>query len=77
MCFLISLLPGTIWVVLGYFILFSSTRSQGPVQIFGRILAIWVFILAGFFPIAGAYVTLSGLCPIGAMMQSLHCGAVS
>ena len=77
MCFLFSLIPATIWVVLGYFVLFSSTKSQGPVQIFGRILAIWVFILAALFPMIGAYVTFAGLCPIGAMVESMHSGAGS
>ena len=77
MCFFFSLLPATIWVVLGYFILFSSTKSQGRMQIFGRILAIWIFILAAFFPMVGAYVTFAGLCPMGAMIQSMHSGAGS
>lgn len=77
MCFLFSLIPATLWVILGYFVLFSSTRSQGSVQIFGRILAAWVFILAALFPMIGAYVTYAGLCPIGAMIQSMHSGAAS
>jgi hypothetical protein len=72
MCFFFSLIPATIWVVLGYFVLFSSRKSQGAVQIFGYILAIWVFIIAAFFPAMGAYVTVAGLCPIEAMMQSMH-----
>jgi len=42
MCFFFSFLPATIWVVVGYFILFSSTKTQGGVQMFGRVLAIWV-----------------------------------
>ena len=77
MCFLLSLIPATLWVILGYFILFSSTKAQGRVQVFGRILAVWVFILAAVFPIIGAYVTLAGLCPLGAMIQSMHSGAGS
>ena len=77
MCFLFSLIPATLWVILGYFILFSSTKAQGRVQVFGRILAVWVFILAAVFPIIGAYVTLAGLCPLGAMIQSMHSGAGS
>jgi hypothetical protein len=72
MCFFLSLVPATIWVVLGYFILFSSTRTQGWVQMFGYILALWVFILAAFFPVMGAYVTFAGLCPIEAMIQLMH-----
>jgi hypothetical protein len=78
MCFFFSFIPATIWVVLGYFILFSSTRTQGAVKIFGQILAIWVFIVAAFFPVIGAYVTLSGLCPtIESMIQHMHPGGRS
>jgi hypothetical protein len=75
MCFFFSLIPATICVVLGYFILFSSTKTQGSVQMFGYILAFWVFILAAFFPVTGAYVTFAGLCPIEAMIKSVHSGA--
>jgi hypothetical protein len=74
MCFFFSLIPATISVVLGYFILFSSIKTQGPVQRFGQILAIWVFIIAALFPIIGAYVAIAGLCPIGTMIQSMHSG---
>jgi len=63
MCFFFSLIPATIWVVLGYFILYSSTKTQGTVQRFGYFLAIWVFIVAALLPVIGAYVTLAGLCP--------------
>jgi hypothetical protein len=72
MCFFFSLIPATIWVVLGYFVLFSSTRTQGAVQMFGQILAVWLFILAAVFPVMGAYVTLAGLCPIEGMIQSMR-----
>ena len=68
MCFFFSFIPATIWVVLGYFILFSSTKTEGAVKTFGHILAVWAFILAALFPLIGAYVTLAGLCP----MQSMH-----
>jgi hypothetical protein len=71
MCFFFSLIPATIWVVLGYFILYSSTKAQGTVQRFGYFLAIWVFVVAAFFPVTGAYVTLTGLCPsIETMIKS-------
>lgn len=72
-----SLLPATIWAVVGYFILFSSTRAQGAVRSFGRALAIWVFVIAAFFPIMGAYVAIMGICPIESIMQSMHAGANS
>lgn len=75
MCFFFSLIPATVWVVVGYFVLFSSTRTHGAVQMFGQILAIWAFIVAAFFPLAGAYVTIAGLCPIDALMRSMPAGA--
>ncbi len=74
MCFIFSLIPATIFAVIGYFVLFSSTKAEGAVQKFGQILAIWVFIVALFIPIMGLYVTLSGLCPIGELMQTMHSG---
>jgi hypothetical protein len=49
----------------------------GAVQMFGRILTFWVFILAAFFPVMGAYVTLAGLCPIETMIQRMHSGISS
>ena len=59
-------------VVVGYVILFSSTKTEGTIQIFGRGLSIWVFIIAAFFPVMGAYVTLAGLCPMEDMIQSMQ-----
>jgi hypothetical protein len=69
MCFLFSLIPATFWVVVGFFVLFASTRAEGTQHKFGRVLGVWVLIVALFFPICGAYVTLSGKCPIEKMMQ--------
>jgi len=64
MCFIFSLIPATFWVTVGYFVLYSSTKTDGAVRKFGQILAIWIFIVALFFPICGAYTSLSGKCPI-------------
>lgn len=36
MCFFFSLIPATVWLVVGYFVLFSSTKTQGAVQKFGQ-----------------------------------------
>jgi len=72
MCFFISFLPATFWVVVGYFVLFSSTKAEGGINTFGKLLAIWLFIIAAFFPIAGAYVTLADLCPMEEIMGSMH-----
>ena len=49
MCFLFSLLPATFWVVIGYFVLFSSAKAGDGIRTFGRVLAIWIFVIAGVF----------------------------
>jgi len=72
MCFFFSLLPATFFVILGYFVLFSSRKAEGNIGKFGLILAIWLFIVALFFPISGAYMTLSGQCPMTEMMQQME-----
>lgn len=69
MCFFFSFFPATFWLVIGYFVLFSSARADGSVKSFGRGLAIWVFILSGLIVLAGAYITLNGWCPIGDLME--------
>ena len=74
MCFFFSFIPATFWVVIGYFVLFASTKAEGAIQKFGRILAIWIFVIAAFLPVAGAYVTFADLCPIEGMFQAMHSG---
>lgn len=68
MCFFFSLIPATIFVVIGYFVLFASARVEGPIRAFGRVLAIWIFIVAAFPPMAGAYATFTGICPFTQIM---------
>jgi hypothetical protein len=72
MCFFFSFIPATFWVVVGYFVLFASTKTEGSIRTFGKILAVWIFVIAAFLPMAGAYVTLAGLCPIDAMLEAVH-----
>ncbi len=74
MCFFFSFLPATFWVVVGYFVLFASTKSEGRVRTFGRILAIWIFIIAAFIPLMGAYISLSGLCPLETLLRGMSSG---
>lgn len=69
MCFFMSFLPATFWAIVGYFILFSSTKTDGAVKMLGQVLAIWAFILVGMILIGGAYLTVSGACPINALMN--------
>ena len=71
MCFLFSLFPATMLTVFGYIVLYCSSKADGALKSFGKILAIWVFVLAAIPPIIGAYVTIAGICPIGAMMQKM------
>jgi hypothetical protein len=72
MCFFFSLMLATICLTIGYFVLFAASKADGGIKIFGRILAIWLFVIAAFIPIAGAYVTLAGLCPMEEILRTLH-----
>jgi hypothetical protein len=77
MCFFFSLMPATVWLIIGFFVLFASTRTEGGLSKFGKALAIWSFVIAALFPLVGAYVTLAGLCPMEAMIQQMHTPTVS
>ena len=70
MCFFVSLIPATFFLILGYFVLFASARSEGGIRTFGRILAVWIFLIALLPPIGGAVVSLSGECPMQKMFES-------
>lgn len=72
MCFFFSLIPATFWLVVGYFVLFASVKADGGMRTFGRILAIWIFVIATVIPLMGAYVTLAGLCPFEEMFAAMH-----
>ena len=72
MCFFFSLIPATVWTIIGFFVLFASTKAEGGLRKFGQALATWSFVIAALFPLGGAYVMLAGLCPMGAMMEAMH-----
>lgn len=72
MCFFFSFLPATFWVVVGYFVFFSSTKVEGRLRTFGQALAIWVFTIAGLILLAGAYITFADLCPIDSAMARFN-----
>jgi hypothetical protein len=71
MCFFFSLIPATFWVVVGFFVLYTSNKAEGVIGKFGKVLAIWIFIIALFFPVCGAYMTLSGNCPINELIEKM------
>ena len=74
MCFFMSFMPATFWAVVGYFILFSSSRAEGGVKTFGRILGVWALVISGFILLGGAYVSISGLCSMDMLSQCLNSG---
>jgi len=41
-----SFVPATFWAIVGYFVLFSSSRADGRVKTLGQALAAWVFVIA-------------------------------
>lgn len=71
MCLFFSLIPATVFTTLGFFVLFASTKAEGTIGKFGRILAIWIFIVATFPIIMGAYLTISGLCPCVGLLETM------
>lgn len=72
MCFFFSFLPATGWLVAGFFVLFAATKAEGGLRTFGRALGTWAILIALMFPLMGAYMTLSGACPMQTMMESMR-----
>lgn len=73
MLFFLSLLPATIAVVIGYFVLFSSTRSEGGIKRFGQFLSIWMFFLAGVVILGGLIAPVIGFRgPMSGMMEHMQ-----
>ena len=69
MCFFFSFMPATFWLVVGYFVLFLSTRADGRVAMFGRALATWIFLISASILVAGAYVTQNDMCSMQALLK--------
>ena len=72
MCFFFSLIPATFWLVVGYAVLFMSSKADAQVRSIGRVIAIWVFVIAALFPIIGLVVTVTDLCPIADFVAQMH-----
>ncbi len=72
MYFIFSLLPATVFAVLGYLVLYCTTRSEGGVRAFGQVLTVWVFIIALLFLLTGAYISIAGFSPLEAHFQEMH-----
>lgn len=65
MCLILSIVPATLFLAIGYIVSVSSGKATGAKRRFGEILAIWVFIVALIIPIIGALITFTGMCPLG------------
>jgi len=72
MCFIFSLGPATFWFVIGFFVLYLASKAEGNVRKFGMGLAVWIFIFASFIPVIGAYLSISGLCPLPEIFQAVR-----
>lgn len=72
MSIIASLLPLTLFFVLGYVVLYCALRSEGATAIFGKILAAWVFILALLFPLAATYMSITGFSPMEEHMRDME-----
>ena len=68
MCFFFGFIPATIFAVIGYFLLASAGHAEGTLQMVGKVLGVWLFVLAVLPLAGGAYMTLGGKCAIGSHM---------
>ncbi len=57
MCFFFGLVPGTLFLALAFFVFRSLSGAEGAIRGLGRALAIWLLVVASFFPVCGLYVT--------------------
>lgn len=72
MCFFFSFVPATIWLVIGFLVLFTASRAEGALRTFGRVLGAWALVIAVLIPITGGYLALTGSCPMDRMWQGMH-----
>ena len=72
MCFIISFFPATFWAVVGFFVLLAAGNAHGGVKTYGRVLGLWVCVLAVLIPLGGLFISVTGLCPIEQMMEQAH-----
>ncbi len=65
MCFFVSLIPAAFFAALGFFVLFTTGKKESGVRTFGWVLGIWLLVVAAVPLAAGAYATLTDICPVG------------
>jgi hypothetical protein len=72
MCFIVSFFPATFWAVVGFFVLLGASKAEGGIKTFGRVLGLWICVLAVLIPLGGLFISVAGLCPIEAMMERIY-----
>jgi hypothetical protein len=63
-CVVIGLFPATFFLVVSYFVLYTSIKTEGFVSWFGQLLALWLLIVALAFPVYGLLMERDGMCPV-------------
>ncbi len=72
MVLLFSLVPATTLLVIGFFVLFTSTKAEGVLRRFGQYLAIWHLFLAGVLVFGGLLASIVGMPnPISSVMDRM------
>ena len=61
MMFILSLIPATFFVALGYLIMQSAASAEGGTQKFGKYLSVWVFVLAALILLGGTVGAFTGM----------------
>jgi hypothetical protein len=56
--------------------LLGASKTDGRLRIFGQVLGIWACVLAVFILLGGLYASVSGFCPIEAMLEQMHTTSV-
>ena len=64
MCLIFSFVPASIFGILSYFVWLAAGKAEGNRRKWGNYLAVWLLIVALGYIACGAYVTLSGICPL-------------
>lgn len=71
MCFAASFFPATFWAIIGFFVLLGASKTDGRLKVFGHVLGVWACALAVLIPLGGLYLSVSGLCPIDAILEQM------
>jgi hypothetical protein len=64
----------TVLAIIGYFLLFSASKAQGIVALIGRLLGLWVFLLAILSVLAVLGAPMFAGTPFGTELMRAHGG---